>query len=200
MSRLRLTPRRLAWLLAALISAALAAAARNGHLPGPGEGQRGDDAARIAAAMPAQIPAPDSVKPLPPAEVARLPRARVARAVDGDTLQLAGGERVRLIGVNSPESVDPRRPVQVFGKEAAEFVRRLVEGREVYLQYDVERQDRYGRSLAYVFLTDGTFVNAELVRLGFAQAYRYPPNVKYAELFNRLQREAREQRRGLWAK
>lgn len=206
-----MTSRKVAWLVGGLGAAVLVAAVAGVAVPdGLGEGARGRsgargnpgaaaDAARIAAAMPPRIPAPDSVKPLSPADLAALPRARVVRAVDGDTLQLAGGERIRLIGINTPESVDPRRPVQEYGKEAAEFARRLAEGRDVRLEYDVERQDKFGRTLAYVFLTDGTFVNAELVRLGFAQTYRYPPNVKYADLFNRLQREARERKRGLWA-
>ena len=120
------------------------------------------------------------------------------RVVDGDTILLDGDERVRLIGVDTPESVDPRRPVQYFGKEASAFTRRLAEGRRLRLEYDRERQDRYGRTLAYVYLDDGTFLNAEIIRQGYGHAYtRFP--FRYSEEFRAYEREAREQRRGLWA-
>jgi micrococcal nuclease len=122
---------------------------------------------------------------------------RVARVIDGDTIQLASGERVRYIGIDTPETVDPRKPIQFMGKEAFEFNRGLVERKEVRLEYDVERKDKYGRTLAYVYV-DTLFVNAELVRHGFAQILTIPPNVKHAELFLRLQQEAREAGRGLW--
>lgn len=95
----------------------------------------------------------------------------VSRVVDGDTLVVADVGRVRLIGVNTPESVDPRRPVEDFAKEAAAFTKRLAEGRRVRLEYDVARTDRYDRTLAYVFLEDGTFVNAEIIRQGYGFAY-----------------------------
>lgn len=124
---------------------------------------------------------------------------KVTRVVDGDTFVLENGERVRLIGVDTPETVHPSKPVQYFGKEASAFARNLIEGKRVRLEYDVQQQDRYGRLLAYVYLPDGTFVNAELVKQGYAQASTYPPNVKYVDLFTKLQREAREQNRGLWA-
>jgi micrococcal nuclease len=122
----------------------------------------------------------------------------VVRVVDGDTLILDGNERVRLIGVDTPESVDPRRPVQYFGKEAAAFTRRMAEGRRVRLDYDWERQDRYGRTLAYVYLEDGTFLNAEIIRQGYGHAYtRFP--FRYADQFRAYEGAARESRRGLWA-
>src|SRR5687767_4907398 len=95
----------------------------------------------------------------------------VVRVVDGDTLLLDRKERVRLIGVDTPESVDPRRPVQQFGKEAADFTRRIVQGKRVRLEFDRDREDRYGRTLAYVFLEDGTLLNAEIVRHGYGFAY-----------------------------
>ncbi len=124
---------------------------------------------------------------------------KVSRVVDGDTFVLENGERVRLIGVDTPETVHPSKPVQYFGKEASAFTKNLIEGKQVRLEYDVQKQDRYGRLLAYVYLPDGTFVNAELVKQGYAQVSTYPPNVKYVDLFARLQREARENNRGLWA-
>ncbi|MBI1952956.1 MAG: thermonuclease family protein [Candidatus Omnitrophica bacterium] len=126
--------------------------------------------------------------------------ALVERAVDGDTVVLAGGRRVRYIGVDTPEIHHPRKPVEFMGREAMNFNRRLVEGKKVRLEFDVERYDRYRRLLAYVYLTDGTFVNAELVKQGYAQIMTIPPNVKHAELFLKLQQEAREAKRGLWGK
>jgi len=122
----------------------------------------------------------------------------VVRVVDGDTLLLDGNERVRLIGVDTPESVDPRRPVETFGKEAAAFTRQLAQGRRARLEYDREHTDRYGRTLAYVYLEDGTFLNAEIIRQGYGHAYtRFP--FRYAEEFRAYEREARENHRGLWA-
>jgi micrococcal nuclease len=129
-----------------------------------------------------------------PASVTRL----CVRVVDGDTLELDGGERVRLIGVDTPETVDPRRPVQYFGKEASAFTRRLAQGNTVRLEYDQDTQDRYGRTLAYVYLPDGAFLNAEIIRQGYGHAYtRFP--FRYQAEFLALEREAREQGRGLWA-
>jgi micrococcal nuclease len=128
-------------------------------------------------------------------------RRRVERVVDGDTLVLDGGERVRLIGVDTPETVHPERPVERFGKEASEFTRRMAEGRAVRLEFDsagAGRTDRYGRTLAYVYLEDGTFLNAEIIRQGYGFAYtRFP--FRYLEEFRRLEHEARADRRGLWA-
>lgn len=131
----------------------------------------------------------------------------VVRVVDGDTLVVlpnpnpasSEGDRIRLIGVDTPESVAPNRPVERFGKEASEFTRRLVEGRRVRLVFDpAQTQDRYGRTLAYVYLEDGTFLNAEIIRQGYGFAYtRFP--FAYLEEFRALEREARDARRGLWA-
>jgi micrococcal nuclease len=121
------------------------------------------------------------------------------RVIDGDTIELDGGERVRLIGVDTPETVDPRRPVQSFGKEASAFTRRMVEGKNVRLEQDQDTRDRYGRTLAYVYLQDGTFLNAEIIRQGYGHAYtRFP--FRYEQQFVQLEREARESSRGLWAR
>ena len=125
---------------------------------------------------------------------------RVERVVDGDTIVLVGGERVRFIGVDTPETKRPGSPVECFGRAATAEITRLVDGRRVRLEFDVERRDRYDRQLAYVYRrSDGLFVNAELVRRGFATAATYPPNVRHADRFRRLQREAREAGRGLWS-
>ena len=126
----------------------------------------------------------------------------VARVVDGDTLVLDRGERVRLIGVDTPETKDPRKPVQFFGREAANFTRQMVEGKRVRLEFDqanaaTGHKDKYGRTLGYVFREDGKFLNAEIVRLGFGHAYmRYP--FEHAHEFRELERQARSNNAGLW--
>ena len=128
---------------------------------------------------------------------------RVVKVVDGDTIHVEVGavrEKVRYIGVDTPETKDPRRPVGCFGEQASQFNARLVGGERVRLQRDVEERDRYGRLLAYVHrVRDGLFVNAELARLGYAQPLTIAPNVRYAERFAALAREARAGGRGLWA-
>ena len=136
---------------------------------------------------------------------------RVARVVDGDTLKLENGERVRLIGIDTPELHESQKlyrdsqrsgqdagTIQALGKRAYAFTKSLVEDKFVALEFDVERHDKYGRLLAYVYLKDGTFVNAEIVKQGYANLMTIPPNVKYADLFKQLYKEAREQNRGLW--
>lgn len=120
------------------------------------------------------------------------------RVVDGDTIVLDGDEKVRLIGVDTPETKDPRKPVQYFGKEAYEFTKGLVEGKKVRLEYDQTRIDKYGRTLAYVYLEDGTFLNAEIIRKGYGFAYtKYP--FKYLDEFRQYEKEARENEKGLWS-
>ena len=122
---------------------------------------------------------------------------RVKRVIDGDTILLADGERVRLIGVDTPETKHPQKPVERFGKEAYLFTKRMVEGKEVHLEYDWQRRDKYNRLLAYVYLLDGTFLNAEIIKQGYGFAYtRFP--FKYLEEFRKYEREARENKRGLW--
>lgn len=131
-------------------------------------------------------------------------RAVVQRVVDGDTIEvLIGGtdETVRLLGIDTPESVDPRSPVECFGREAAEHTAALLpEGTEVQLVRDVEARDRYDRLLAFVYrLDDDTFVNLALVRDGYAAVLTYPPNVTHAEQLVAAAAEAREAGRGLWS-
>lgn len=124
----------------------------------------------------------------------------VVRAVDGDTIEARIGGRledVRYIGVDTPETVKPGTPVQCFGHRAADFDRRLVEGRRVRLVFGVERRDIYGRLLAYVYIGH-RFVNAELVRRGLARTLAIPPNTRYRALFGRLERNAARRGRGLW--
>ncbi|HXG14995.1 MAG TPA: thermonuclease family protein [Calidithermus sp.] len=126
--------------------------------------------------------------------------AEVVRVVDGDTILVRLGERlekVRYIGIDTPEVHHPARGREPGGVEATALNRALVEGRRVRLELDVQERDRYGRLLAYVWVGD-VLVNAELVRLGYAQVLTVPPNVRYQALFLRLQRDAREAGRGLW--
>jgi endonuclease YncB( thermonuclease family) len=129
-------------------------------------------------------------------------QARVVRVVDGDTIevQLPDGrrEKVRYIGINTPEIHHPTKGAQPGGAEAREMNRRLVEGKTVDLEFDVQQRDKYGRLLAYVRTVDGTHVNAELVSRGYAGAATFPPNVRYAEYYRVLERQARAQNRGLW--
>lgn len=126
--------------------------------------------------------------------------ATVVRIVDGDTIHVRIGstiEKVRYIGVNTPEVHHPTKGEQPGGREASEVNRQLVAGKRVRLQLDVQERDRYGRLLAYVWIGD-LMVNAELVRQGYAQVMTIPPNVRYQDLFLKLQRDAREAGRGLW--
>ena len=122
--------------------------------------------------------------------------ARVTRVIDGDTITIAGGYKVRYIGIDTPE-VYPR--VEAFGIEAWQANRELVEGKEVRLERDVTETDRYGRLLRYVYIDD-ILVNAELVRLGLARSKAYPPDTKYQDLLEEMEAEAREAGRGMWAK
>ena len=128
---------------------------------------------------------------------------RVTRVVDGDTIHVQVGgrdETVRYIGVDTPESVKPGAPVQCFAKRASAFNRRFVDGEQVRLVLDAEPRDRYGRLLAYVYrVRDKRFVNAALVRRGYAVPLTIPPNVAHAEQFRKLASAARRAGRGLWS-
>lgn len=123
----------------------------------------------------------------------------VVRVVDGDTVELADGEKVRYIGINTPETVKSNAPVECYGHEASVYNKQLVEGRRVRLAKDVSDRDRYGRLLRFVYLEDGTFVNDILVREGYAYASTFPPDVSKADEFTAAQAEARDARRGLWS-
>lgn len=128
---------------------------------------------------------------------------QVANVVDGDTIKVNSGghiETVRLIGMDTPETHDPRKPVQCFGEAAHQKTLSLIGGKSVRLEADPADSDRdkYHRLLRYVYLPDGTFVNAELVRQGYAFAYTVFPNSKLDQ-FRTLEAEARQSGRGLWA-
>lgn len=151
---------------------------------GQGDGRAGDDRDSAVAS--------DSLEPR---------AARVLRVVDGDTIlvRTAAGddERVRYIGVDTPESVKPDAPVECFGKQAAKFNGSLVQGREVRLVPDREPRDRYDRTLAYVYAGD-LFVNAELLKNGYARTIEIEPNTSKAEYFAGLERVAIRTNKGLW--
>ncbi len=139
----------------------------------------------------------------------------VKKVIDGDTLLLSNGEKVRLIGVDTPEyheslklHKDSERSgqniatIKALGKKASEFTTKIALGKSIRLEYDqanahIKHRDRHGRILAYVFLEDGTFLNAEIVRQGYGNAYtKYP--FRYMDEFRRYENEAREDRKGLW--
>jgi micrococcal nuclease len=117
---------------------------------------------------------------------------RVARVVDGDTIELNDGRKVRYLGVNTPERGQP------FYQQAKDLNAQLVGGKDVRLEFDADTFDKYGRTLAHVFVGE-THVNLEMVRQGYANVYTVPPNLKYNEALLAAEREAREQQRGLWA-
>jgi micrococcal nuclease len=121
----------------------------------------------------------------------------VTRVIDGDTIEIEGGQHVRYIGINTPETVDPRKPVECYGVEASNRNKQLVEGKLVRLEKDVSETDQYGRLLRYVYV-DNVFVNLILVQEGFAYSSAYPPDVKYQGEFTDAERMARENNKGLW--
>lgn len=127
---------------------------------------------------------------------------KVLRVADGDTIVIdyyGSKEKVRFIGVNSPESVKPNSPVEPYGKEAAKFTRKNLDGKYVTLEFDVDKRDKYGRLLAYVYV-DGVMFNKTLLEEGYAQLMTIPPDVKYVDEFKEIQRMARENNKGLWAR
>lgn len=168
--------------------------------------------AALSSAGPAtEAPNATQVEPTAPAlgtrPIGPTERATVVRVVDGDTIVIDrgyGDERLRYIGVDTPETVAPGSPVEWMGPEASTANKRLVEGREVVLERDVSEVDRFGRLLRYVWLEDPsrptgwTFVNLELVASGFAQVVTYPPDVRFVDLYLAAQQTARDGGLGLW--
>jgi endonuclease YncB( thermonuclease family) len=155
---------------------------------------------------------PPAVVPTPSPEVAGIQKsneastsAQVTKVVDGDTIDVEiDGQKakVRYIGVDTPETVDPRKPVQCFGADAKKKNQELVEGKTVYLSKDVSETDRYGRLLRFVYVTNGDttiFVNEALVKDGYAHVLTVPPDVSKAEYFKSLEEEARTKNLGLWS-
>lgn len=133
------------------------------------------------------------------------PIAEVIKVIDGDTFEAridGQNYKIRLIGIDTPETVDPRRPVGCFGKKASAETKRLIEGKEVILIKDVSETDKYNRLLRYVYLPIGDgnnlFINDYLIRQGYAKILTYPPDIKYNARFLEAEREARDNLRGLW--
>lgn len=135
----------------------------------------------------------------------------VVQAVDGDTLRLASGEKLRLIGIDTPEMYESEKlyrdaqnsgedpsVIMTKGRESYIFTRDLVENKIVRIEFDEEKYDDYGRLLGYVFLPDGTFVNAQIVKEGYASPMTIKPNIRYADYIYRLYLQARRDKRGLW--
>lgn len=147
----------------------------------------------------------------PTAAIAKDESSYVERVVDGDTLKLSNKDKVRLIGVDTPEvhysdkllrdskkSGKDIKAIQALGKKASDFTGNLCANKKVRLEFDVEKHDRYGRLLAYVYLEYGTFVNAKIIEEGYGQVMTIPPNVKHADHFRDLERKARDNKKGLW--
>jgi micrococcal nuclease len=128
---------------------------------------------------------------------------KVTKIIDGDTIEIEGGERIRYIGIDTPERMMRKndrwiyRPMP-FAEESKAYNKKLVLGKKVRLEMDIEPRDRYGRVLAYVFL-DEILVNEELIRQGYAHLLTIPPNVKYVEHFKKALKEAKKEKRGLWS-
>lgn len=123
--------------------------------------------------------------------------ALVLRVIDGDTIELIGGHKVRYIGIDTPETKHPNKPVECYGEEAYLKNKELVAGKMVKLEKDVSETDRYGRLLRYVYV-EGKMINKELVKQGYAKVVSYPPDVKYQDEFLKLEQQARLNKMGLW--
>jgi micrococcal nuclease len=136
----------------------------------------------------------------------------VAYVYDGDTIKLANGEKVRLIGIDTPESSQNKKllrdagrsgedinKILAMGRRSAQYTRSLLEGRRVRLEFDIQKRDKYGRLLAYVYrVYDGLFINEDIIRSGYAYPMTIPPNIRHADEFKELFREAQKARRGLF--
>lgn len=153
-------------------------------------------AAKPAAPKPAQTKLPGTLK------------VTVTKVVDGDTFKAKVNgkeESIRLIGIDTPETVHPSKPVQPYGPEASAYTKKRLAGQTVTLEFDVQQRDKYGRLLAYVWLGSGKNAKAEmlnqtLVKEGYARVATFPPNVKYTDSFVKLQKQARDAGKGLWKK
>jgi micrococcal nuclease len=132
---------------------------------------------------------------------ASMSTALVTKVIDGDTLEVSiSGQlkKLRMIGIDTPETVDPRRPVECFGKEASAKTKELLQGKEVRLEKDVSETDKYGRLLRYIYVGD-SFINEQLVAEGYAEASAYPPDIAHQAQLELAEKQAQELRKGLWA-
>ncbi len=138
---------------------------------------------------------------------------RVDYVYDGDTIRLADGEKVRFLGIDTPESSQNKKlfrdaarsgqdikDILAMGHAAAEYTRVLLKDRRVRLEFDIEKRDKYGRLLAYIYrVDDGLFINEDIIKNGYAYPMTIPPNIRFSDRFKQLFREARNEKRGLWA-
>lgn len=166
-------------------------------VPGPLADEKASDwTAAVAAPIAGSQPTPD---------IEDMVCCEVVRVVDGDTIKVRYNgrvESVRYIGIDTPETVHPSRPVEPFGPEASALNKALLTEGTVYLSFDLEQRDHYGRLLAYVYAVHDRqriFVNLEIVRAGLARAFPYAPNTAYAGLFRQTEVEARGAHRGIWS-
>ena len=148
----------------------------------------------------------NNIKKSSDVKIAWLLPVYVSRVVDGDTIVVEmenppqgfkEKERVRFIGVDTPETVHPSKPVERYGKEASEFTKATLQGKKVYLAFDWDVKDRYGRVLAYIYLSDGVCFNAVQIQSGYAFAYTKFP-FQFLEEFRQYEAEARTKKAGLW--
>ncbi len=123
----------------------------------------------------------------------------VKHVIDGDTFTTRRGEKVRLLGINTPETRHDTSPAQPLGNEAKTLLKRLIDGQQVRLGFDKEKKDKYGRTLAHVYLRDGLWVNADMVRQGLAHVYTFVPNTYAAEKLQRIEQEAIQHKRNMWS-
>ena len=128
----------------------------------------------------------------------------VSKVIDGDTLELQLGdkiEKVRLIGVNTPETVDPRRKVECFGREASDYAKKILTGQKVSLEFDPsqDQRDKYSRLLAYLYLEDGSLFNLDLIKAGYAYEYTYKKPYLYQSQFQSAEDQAQSKQLGLWS-
>jgi micrococcal nuclease len=138
-------------------------------------------------------------------DVRHLTQATVRKVVDGDTIELEDGQKVRYIGMDTPETKHPKKSVQCYGREASAKNKELVEGKQILMEKDVSETDRYGRLLRYIYLPnpkasdEAIFVNEYLVEQGYARLLTYPPDIKYNEILQAAEKTARKQNKGLWS-
>lgn len=184
-----MTPFRAAAVLVALAGLACGPAGTSGEPAAPAQPRT------TAAPVPAEAPQPRAIPTIPSSPGLH----RVRQVIDGDTLTVAGIGTIRLIGVDAPEKQGGFREAEPYGDQATAYLKTLADGQLVRVEYDGERTDRFNRTLAYVFLEDGTLVNEAVIRAGWAEHYRRF-EYRRKDDFRRAEREAHQARRGMWGR
>lgn len=152
---------------------------------------------RVESASIEVTPSPTTNVTPSPSPDPNITTTKVINVIDGDTFTVEGGAVIRMIGIDTPETVHPSKPVQCYGKEASDKTKELLEGKEVKLEKDVSETDKYNRLLRYVYIGD-ILVNEYLVKDGYARSSSYPPDIKYQDKFIEAQKKAQEENKGLW--